>query len=359
MKKLYTTFQYKQRNQKRSNKEFRKKILRKERLKANRRNQEGYSKNELRDKKLAANYHKVKAPEKLTIFNNYEETFRFISQLESNYIARKKTFVNIRHVEEIDYGAIALLVSVMFLFKEKSIDFNGNFPKNDKIKKQLIDSDFFKHLKKPIRKKVEYALGKPHQIFTRANRKVVSELGYAVMKESSLTIWGQKRTLKGLQRILLELMQNTNEHAHIEGRGKERWWLSVNHNKENKKVTFIFVDYGVGIFKSLYNKTSNSKWFYIHKIKDRIQYGHDTKILRMLLEGELHKTVTGQSFRGKGLPGIKQVHKRNGISNLNVITNNVYADVSKGIYKLLANQFSGTMLYWEIDQNNNNLPWIE
>ncbi len=41
----------------------------------------------------------------------------------------------------------------------------------------------------------------------------------------------------------------------------ERWWLSINYDRIAKKVEFVFIDYGVGIFTSLSKKTTR------HKIK--------------------------------------------------------------------------------------------
>lgn len=259
----------------------------------------------------------------------------------------------------LDYSAITVLVSIMFSFKIKNIPFGGNYPKNEELKRQLINSGYFKYFNKPIGEKIEYTIGKPNQIFTRANKKVNSELGMIVMQEVSNTIWGEKRILKGLQRVLLELMQNTNNHADLSGKGKKYWWLSVNHDKGNKKVRFTFVDYGVGIFKSLDSKPEGNKWFgWYEKIRDRLKFGDRKEVLQKLLEGELHLTVTGEHFRGKGLPGIKEVMNRNQISNLHIITNDVFADVQNNNYKILKSNFSGTFVSWEINNKNESLKWM-
>ena len=154
-------------------------------------------------------------------------------------------------------------------------------------------------------------------------------------------------------------MHNTNNHAVPTKKGVKHWWLCVNHDKINNKVSFIFVDYGIGIFESLKYKPYDSKWHgVLEKIVALFKYGGNAYILKKLLDGVIHMTVTGQHFRGKGLPGIKQVMERNQISNLHLISNNVYADVSKNIYKKLTNSFSGTLAYWELNQNNVNSEWI-
>lgn len=301
----------------------------------------------------------LNAPKNFSLLKYTEETIEFINILNEKYDKNKKVYVNLQDVEYLDYSAVTVLLSVMFKFKSKGIEFNGNFPSIPELKTLLINSGFLKYLTKPIGNRVEYSIGNQNQILTRANKKVNPELGFAVMKEASNTIWGEPRTCKGLQRVLLELMQNTNNHADLSQKGTQHWWLSVNHNIKDKKVSFVFVDYGIGIFESLKQKPSDNKWFgWAEKIKERLKYGSNEEILNLLLNGELHLTVTGQHFRGKGLPGVKQVFDRNQISNLHIISNDVYAGIPKKRYKLLTNDFHGTFVYWEITKKNVNLDWI-
>ncbi len=358
MKKLCTENNYKIFNKRSARKKWKRKIQYKKWKRDKRKFIQGLSKEQIRKINKFKDFESVKAPEIFSFITNPNETIDFINKIENLYYKRKKTFINISNVKELDYSAITVLVSIMFSFKTKNIQFGGNYPKNEELKKQLINSGYFKYFNKPIGEKIEYTIGKPNQIFTRANKKVNSELGMIVMQEASNTIWGEKRILKGLQRVLLELMQNTNNHADLSGKGKKYWWLSVNHDKHNKKVRFTFVDYGVGIFKSLNSKPRGNKWFgWYEKIKDRLKYGDNKEILQKLLEGELHLTVTGEHFRGKGLPGIKEVQDRNQISNLHIITNNVFANIEDNRYKKMKSNFSGTFVSWEINNKNESLKW--
>ncbi len=304
-------------------------------------------------------YTVISAPKNFSFLKNPEETIIFINSLEKCYLNKEQVYVDIEKIDFLDYSAVTVLVSVMFSFKARNIKFNGNLPKNLELAKMLIDSEFFKFLGKTQTERMEYTIGKENQIFTRANKEVNSELGLIVMQEATMTIWNQKRTCKGLQRTLLELMQNTNNHASVNQKGEKHWWLSVNHDKKNRKVSFIFVDYGVGIFESLKNKPEDNKWFgWFEKLKDKLLIGGNNEILKMLLEGEMHMSVTGKHFRGKGLPGINQVLEREQISNLSIISNNVTADVKNNKYLKLKNQFSGTFVAWELNESNVNSKWI-
>lgn len=358
MKKLSSSKRYKNNSLTRAKKSAKRKLRSKAKRKKRNRNKLGKSKERRQEENRLKGYTKIPAPEFFSLINHTEEAIKFIQKLEKLYINKKKVYVDLFNVVELDYSAISILVSVMFTFKSRNIDFNGSFPNDEELTKMLIDSDFFKHLNQPIRNKLEYSIGKKNQIFTRANKEVNSELGLIVMEEASQTIWGEKRVCKGLQRTLLELMHNTNNHADDSEKGVKHWWLSVNHNEKEKKVSFVFIDYGVGIFESLKTKPSSNKWFgAFEKISNRLKYGTNNEVLKLLLDGDLHMTVTGKHFRGKGLPGIKQVYDRNQISNLHIVSNDVFADIPNDSYKKLKNNFSGTFAYWELDENNKNIEW--
>ncbi len=311
-------------------------------------------------KAICKNNVKIIAPLRLSLIDNPEETIDFVIRLEELYLTRQKVFVDLKNVKFLDHSGITILVSILFSFKSRNIGFNGNFPKVKELALMLINSDFFKYLRKVnIPEKLEYKIGKENQLFTRANKEVNSELGLVVMAESSKTIWGENRTCKGLQRTLLELMQNTNNHAELNEKGEKHWWLSVNQNKKDKKVSFIFVDYGIGIFESLKNKPDTNKWYgWFDKIKTKLQVGGNDEVFKLLLNGEMHLTVTGQHFRGKGLPGIKEVLDRNQISNLKIVSNNVFADVEQDNFRKLKTEFSGTFVSWELNENNQNIKWV-
>jgi len=358
MKKLYTENKFKKYNKRSALKKWKRKLEYKEWKRNKRRFLQGLTREEIIEINKFKDFVKVRAPENFSFIDNPNKTIEFINKIENLFYQRKKTFINISNVSNLDYSAIVVLVSIMFSFKKKNIPFAGNYPQKEELKKQLINSGYFKYFVKTNNEKIEYTLGKPNQIFTRANKRVNSELGLIVMQEASKTIWGENRILKGLQRVLLELMQNTNNHADLTGKGKKYWWLSVNHDKHNKKVRFSFVDYGVGIFKSLNSKPKGNKWYgWFEKIKNKLKYGDNKEILQKLLEGELHLTVTGEHFRGKGLPGIREVLLRNQISNLHIITNNVFANVENNEYKKLKSNFSGTFVSWEINNKNTSLKW--
>jgi ABC-type transporter Mla MlaB component len=358
MKLLYQQEKYIQHSLRVARRAEKRRLARRVKIKIERRSKIGKSIFQLQEISRRKYTNTVVAPNIFLFLENQEQVIDFINKLDSFYEKGMSVYVDLQNVEIIDYGAITVLLSVMFMFKSKNIKFNGNFPLNLIAKSLLTESGFFESLEKTVQHRGKYTIGKENQICTQANTQVTSELGLPIMIASTKTIWGEERICRGLQKVLLELMHNTHNHAVANTKGVKHWWLSVNHDKENKKVSYVFVDYGVGIFNSLQHKSRDSKWYgFAEKVKSSFGYETNEKFFQLLLEGELHATVTGEKKRGKGLPSVKRTLDHQEISNLRVISNNVYANVSNTEYRLLNNSFKGTFFYWELCYNDKNELW--
>lgn len=370
MKKYFTSPEYKSRNKKHAENSLESRIRFKlsrrikNRLESNLNKRRKAERRETLKHKYAG-YNTIVAPEVFSLIMNPEGTISFISKLEEAFKQNKIVFISMRKVTDISYDAIIVLLSIMVKFHQKGIPFNGDFPLNMKARKIFMDSGFINLLFDPKRysKYVTYDEMEDRYtvqqidncICTHAWKSVDSKLSSQMIEIASENLWGERRRIKGVQRTLIELMQNTNNHAEIGTEGTKHWWLSVNYLKDEEKVTFSFVDFGVGIFKSLNNKTPGSKlfdaikqFFTNHPTEDNAQ------LLNLILIGELHKTITKKYYRGKGLPGIFDAYSREQIRNLYIITNNAFADVANNYYHTMESNFNGTFVYWEIDKNTKS-----
>lgn len=290
------------------------------------------------------------------MLENTERMVGFINTLHECLVSRQKVRVNLKNVTKITPDGIVVLVSMLVRFKASMIQYVCTMPSNPECKNILKESGFLELLFKQYQVRDSYRL-KPQTdnfICTHAMKSVDSQLTSNLISQFTKKIWGQKRRSKGTQRTFIELMMNTNNHASPERQGEKLWWLSVNHSKLENKVSVSFVDYGVGVFSSLKRKKPGSKFFGAYeKMKQLLGVElSDSEMLKHILHGELHKTVTEHDWRGKGLPGIYQVLKRNYYSNLNIITNTVKADVQNESYQEINANFAGTFIYWEISKNN-------
>ncbi|TWI96828.1 hypothetical protein JN11_03941 [Mucilaginibacter frigoritolerans] len=363
MKKLYSTKYFKNKNNKHAEASLKKRLRFKKNKKKRNKIQNARTKPQKRvvnNKNKHFDYFKSKAPGNFSFLTHPIEVIEFISTLKSHFDKKRKVFILMNKIKSIDYSAIVILLSIMVKFKEKKVEFNGDFPSDDNINNILIASGFFQTLFKiSFKTRERYNIGTHNAIHTHAWKDVDAELGANIMDNVSKMILGHKVIYKGLQRSLVELMQNSFNHATPTKEGEKHWWLSVNVNEKQKIASFSFIDYGVGIFESLNSKKEGSKFFNWKILMNLFSSENNADVLRKILNGDLHKTVTGKHYRGKGLPGIKEAMDRNLISNLHIITNNVFANVGLDKYELLPNNFEGTFVYFEINAQTSSTPWTE
>jgi len=310
-------------------------------------------------RKSFGNYIYIEAPHILSLTKNPEEVSLFISEIRSCFENKKPIYVRLRDVIEVGYDAITVLLSVVVRFKSKGIGLNGDLPEHKPSCQLIKESGFFEYIyKKRFKEKQKYELKKSH-IVTHANKSVMADLGAALITQAALTVWGENRRCPGVQRTLVELMQNTTNHATVGKEGDKHWWLSIHHQPTEKRVIFSFVDYGVGVFVSLGKKPQGNKFFNaINRLGERFFFGNNADVLKLIHHGELHKTFSGKAFRGKGLPGIYETFAENRISRLSMLTNDVFYDSEHDHYKILKNSFEGTFIRWELCPSNHSLPPI-
>ncbi len=300
---------------------------------------------------------KIDAPPLLSIVRNPEGVSAFISRLQQSFDRGQPVNLVLRNITQIDYDGITVLLSVVVRFKSKRILVKGDFPEDEGVRAILEESGFFDYLtKKKFPDRDSYTL-RSNSILTHAKTTVDSVLGEKLIAAASETVWGTKRRCPGIQRTFIELMQNTNNHASMEKEGEKHWWLSVKHVKEEHRVAFSFVDYGVGVFYSLRHKPTSDKFYNIlDRILQIFGLSDDAEILRFIFSGDLHRTASGKPFRGKGLPGIYEAMKKNALSNFTIVTNRVFYSAQNETYRMLDNEFRGTFVYWELSTDNISLP---
>lgn len=358
MKKVYKSKKHKKYFLKRAKSTLKERLVFRKYLKKKRKSEIGLTEGDRHYKRKYKDpyddYIRISAPDNFSFIDNSIEVVRFIGKLKRHFDKKNKVFVVLSNVKKISYDAIVVLLSIMVKFKASKIAFNGDLPNDLGVLEVLKESQFFKYLyKQQLPQTERYNLGQNNSILTHAWKHVDSELGSQLIRQATKTVWGEERRCQGVQRTLIELMLNTNNHADDTKKGEKHWWLSVYHHEQESKVSFAFIDFGVGIFTSLNNKRSNSKFFgVLSKLKEKINYGNNSELLKLILDGTVHKTATGKPFHGKGLPGINMALQRNQISNLNIITNDVHGSVEDSKYRIMKESFSGTFIYWELKNTN-------
>lgn len=301
------------------------------------------------DQKRYKDFKRRNAPEDFSIIGNHEKVISFCNNLREDYHRRRKVFVNLEKVSKVTNESLGLLVSNMMLFQHINLDFDGNFPFDEKCNAIVVKSGFLQTLYKGNRNSIHSI---NNAIYTHSTLKPDSDLVAALMDSSSKFIWGESYDCDGLYNALIELMLNTYEHAdEIEGR--QKWWVTMTKDKENEKVTFSFIDYGRGIISTLRSAQNKRHSGIVAKLLFKIGnvVNSSALLLKEVLEGALVISEKEGSNYGNGLHSIYVDMKDNHLDNVIIITNNVYADLKNDNYQMMNVSFPGTFVSFEINKN--------
>jgi len=266
---------------------------------------------------------------------NAEATIKYINLVKKIGGKRKGVDFNLKEVTSIGVGAISMLLSVMAELRGKGIRFRGTKPTNKNAKDTLERSGFMRYVSGKI--SLENRKTK-NTIFTGKKRTHHTMILNAI-HTSNETVWGLKGRNQLLYGMLVEMIKNSCKHA-FQSDKDVRWHIAVNHDEENNRVKFSFVDNGIGVIKS------HQKGDFFKQV---------TKVFSNLpdfIEGaytEGIRSKTGLSWRGTGLPFIYESFDENVISNFVVITNEAYINFQTEEKKSLKNAFSGTYYYFEVN----------
>lgn len=310
--------------------------------------------------KMFPGHKQIEAPATLSLLSNESVTLDFLRKLQECFNAKKKVAVLLDDVDSLSTDGILALLSNMVQFKAARIGFNGTRPRDISTAFKLESSGFFKHLYGPaMRNQDIYSFKKIDSfLYTHGQKTVEASLADELVKYASEVVWGEPRRCPGIQTTLVELMHNTYDHAG-DYKGEKHWWISVEHNEQAHEATFSFMDFGVGIFRSLANKKQGEPLYgaldYI--IQHFPLITTEANRLQLILEGKVRLTQFNEYYRGKGLRNIYLKHHRNQISDLSIISNYASFKADKNDYHSIKNEFIGTFISFKMDKNTYNLQW--
>lgn len=276
--------------------------------------------------------------------NNRDEVLSLISRIEKSLHHSESVFIDLVQVKSIDLEAIVLLLGIMAEFNTQGIKFNGSLPLDFVARGKLKDSGFLERL---FPQTVNYSFGKKKGIFTHGKNVTDQNLTADIISNSLIAVFGKRKRSQGAQRVLIEAMKNTISHASTSP-GRNHWWLSVREDPKEGKVTFSFLDYGVGIFKSLTSRDKSDPGYSWLEKNLKLGYSNHV-ILEKIMNGELHNVSrTKKQQHGTGLPSMKSAYSNGFISKLTIMSNDVIGDVGNGVYQKIPVNFSGTLIQFEI-----------
>ncbi len=137
---------------------------------------------------------------------------------------------------------------------------------------------------------------------------------------------------------LAEMMTNTDNHAYDEDGELRNWYLFA--SKIDTGVAFFFFDNGKGIIKT-------AKKNLMEKAFEKLSFSLKHKnIMDSVLNGE-YRSITGKTYRNKGLPEINEFLTSNDVALPIILTNKVYSmPQEKNNYRKTQHNFKGSLFTW-------------
>ena len=287
----------------------------------------------------------VVAPADFSI-DNIEHVISFLSEVDQKCRQQKVKLlkVDLAHVKKIDEYSISLLLSLLNRLSCKKIHYWGTYPEDFACKQFIIGSGFLDIMQTNIQRPSSQNNG--NQMFMVGKNCVDSKRIGRAVKESMVHIVGEECVYPPLYDNLLEISANSVEHANTIAVEKN-WLISI--TKNNDKLHFILTDTGFGILATIKKKI-------IQELNDTF-LRNKAEILRNVFL-KLYQSVTGEMNRHKGLPIIYESFTEGYISDLQVLTNEVFYNFTDNSYRIFKKGFKGVLYSWSITIDNYN-NWIK
>jgi len=273
-----------------------------------------------------------KAPENFILKDNPEEVLAFIQKVKNN--KSNKVFINLSSVTRIHAGSIAMLTSVVGELSDKNIKCRGNRPNDNHAREVFERSGFFNIVTGEISPE---NINDDNKIIKRGKSKVIQKETAKYIKKAMKTVSGEEKKNTSLQRILIEMMNNSVQHAYKNSLFTN-YWISFYHDRKEKKVCIVFLDNGQGIIKTL-NRT------FWDSVTERFKTKSNSELLYQILMDK-DVAIRNAPGRGRGLPAIYK--KSASFSNFTVISNRAFIDLENNTTRDLLNNYNGTFYYFEL-----------
>jgi hypothetical protein len=305
---------------------------------------------------LKANEVLIKAPEKCCLISTPELCIRFFGEVKEIFKNKKNVVFDMSMTTLIDETFVAMLLSHI---KEKKIT-NGIgsriiLPEDDDLGKKLKKMGIFKKFDDSDN---QFVLDDSEPVTKIHSLTVANNAAKQIVDVTTMYIYGEKRKIKELYSILIELMANTNNHASQSDTPTYSWWLFAYPYENEKKVKFIFLDLGVGIFESLPVRRfiKSNPLIVLNNRPELINYARGeelTKIYSALASGKI-KSRTGLKERGKGIPIINDYSKSGSFEEFISISNDAYIDLKNESVSAMSESLSGTFFFFSLKENYEN-----
>lgn len=315
------------------------------------------------DRRAKQRLTKLPAPDYLSLFGNMRETLAYCNRVRSSASRpNAEVYLDFKGVRRFTSDALLLVRAIMDECQRtgpsrRPATFSGNLPSNDSVATEFKATGFFQGFSHPPAN-----LPAPKGTIRKYSRGVVdgdraTRLCRFAWEKSEIE---NKQLFFASRRTLVELMNNTHEHA-LAGRNTTNskvrkdvpqpssrpWYASV--YCRDGSAYFNFLDFGVGIMGTAPVKRA------AHRLQRRlgIQIA-STRLLEEVFDGKAGSSTT-KPGRGHGLPNMKRdANGAGGLLGLKVLTSDVFGTVADSQFDTLGESFRGTFYHWQVKRGEQD-----
>jgi len=284
----------------------------------------------------------LSAPKNFSLIQNTEEVLAYFDLAKKHTHADDNITFDISDVENLTPESVALLVASInnsdFI---KDAQINGNAPKKSELRKLFTESGFYDF----VQANRKFAKGNDSLLHKETYQKVKPEVAQKAAMRGAKHVFGDANADLGIIfDTLIECMSNTKNHADLIPEGSCFWWLYVYNDPKQSLTKYIFLDLGVGIFKSA------AVQGFIKKMTKGTMLYPNIKIVDDLLAGKIKsRAKIDTDIRGKGIPQIVAIAKNRYFRSFYILANDIKVDLKTGAKTQIKHPLNGTMLYWELE----------
>lgn len=296
----------------------------------------------------------LNVPTNFDVFDNQNEVLKFFEKIKSllNEIKWDERIVfDFSKVEKISIDAIMYMIAFAKKYAKSNISYLLTKPKNKKCNRFFLKCGIGKFLKE---KQEEFEEDTAEYYTIIFGNIVDGDKAKSMSDFCHNKISIEPNTYKFIYKIIIELMNNTVQHAYIDESIDDKLWFTFIEDTTNKiKITFF--DMGIGIPSTV------KKYTYIEGTEktggdlNALIKRKDSFFIESSLKGDINRSQTEQANRGRGLPEIYGYYKDNYISNLKIASGRgicTFFDSNRlqSINQDCDASLEGTLFYWELDK---------
>ena len=285
------------------------------------------------------------APKKFSIIDNSTEIIPFFENMKNTIYKSQLVFLDMTEIDNLTIETILYILAIFEFFNSKNIKYSisGNIPKNKECAEILLNSGFYKYVKS------KFTNNKPNDDFLQieSNNIVCGGTAKQVMLFIIKHLKKSRIELQDMREILIELMNNSVEHAYRkEMKKNSKWYLMAKYDSINENIKFSFLDIGEGIPNTVNRNHKEKIKMILDKIVPLNLNIEDSFLIQSALDGEF-RSETKQGHRGKGLPTIYEASKGNYIRDLIIFANKGYVNCANNYKEDIVSTFKGTLFTWK------------